>query len=267
MVDKRLTGWLSDAVIAMQFLTRLPLPLRPAFTPEAASRSLGWYPLAGLAVGALLALAAWGISSLVPPLPAAVLILAVWTALSGGLHLDGWMDTADGVLSHRSRERMLEIMRDSRVGAMGAIAGVLLLLYKFSLLAALLEVPHEPLPLWTLAAVPVWSRWWMAAAVIHWPKARADGGMAALFMTAGWRQLALASVMALSFSAVLLWIGGSYLWQALGMSLGGLAITALAGAIAAWWLTRKLGGLTGDTYGAMNEGLEAVLLTVVILII
>uniref|UniRef100_UPI0005850CC2 adenosylcobinamide-GDP ribazoletransferase n=1 Tax=Paenibacillus sonchi TaxID=373687 RepID=UPI0005850CC2 len=71
--------------------------------------------------------------------PAAVITLILWVWLTGGLHLDGWMDCADGLLSYRTRERMLEIMKDSRVGAMGVLACMLLLLLKASLLAAFLE--------------------------------------------------------------------------------------------------------------------------------
>ncbi|WP_148091983.1 adenosylcobinamide-GDP ribazoletransferase, partial [Paenibacillus sp. 598K] len=114
--------------------------------------------------------------ALLPTLPAAVLVLIAWAALTGGLHLDGWMDTADGVLSHRSRERMLEIMRDSRVGAMGVIAGTLLLMFKLSLLASLLALRPMSEALMWLAIIPLWSRWWMSVAVIGWPRARADGG-------------------------------------------------------------------------------------------
>ena len=78
-----------------------------------------------------------------PTMPAAVLLLAIWVVLTGGLHLDGLMDTADGILSHRPREQMLEIMKDSRVGAMGVIVCVLHLLLKFSLLYTLLDAEQH----------------------------------------------------------------------------------------------------------------------------
>ena len=263
MVGKRIIGWLSELVLALQFLTRLPLPLQPEFTTAAAARSVTWYPLAGLAVGALLTLAAWLASALLPTLPAAVLVLIAWAALTGGLHLDGWMDTADGVLSHRSRERMLEIMRDSRVGAMGVIAGVLLLLFKLSLLASLLEPRFAGDALIWLGVIPLWSRWWMSVAVIGWPRARADGGMAGLLVEVKRWQLLPLTLLALLGSVC--WLAAWMpLVPALLVSLAALAVAAVTGAAGAWWLTRKLGGLTGDTYGALNEGVEALLLAVAI---
>ncbi|MDU5948969.1 MAG: adenosylcobinamide-GDP ribazoletransferase, partial [Paenibacillus macerans] len=124
---------------AFQFLTRFPVRAELDFTPELLRRSVRYYPLVGAAVGlsvwAAAVLSAW----LLPPLPAAVLALIVWVWVTGGLHLDGWMDTADGLLSYRPREKMLEIMKDSRVGAMGVLACVLLLMLKASLLASLLQ--------------------------------------------------------------------------------------------------------------------------------
>ena len=263
MVGNRIRGWVDEAVIALQFLTRLPLFLTPHFTPAAAARSLAWFPFAGLVIGFLLILTT-GVSLLLPTLPAAVVVLAVWSALSGGLHLDGWMDTADGVLSHRNREQMLEIMKDSRVGAMGVIAGVLLMLFKFSLLTVVLE-PHTDRSTWLwLMTIPVWSRWWMCVAIVLWPKARAGSGMAALFDGAGKRELIRATVSAFILAVAATLIGGIPAGAAISGALLSLGVCVAVGSAAAWWLTRKLGGLTGDTYGAMNELLEAVLLCLLV---
>ncbi|WP_020615179.1 adenosylcobinamide-GDP ribazoletransferase [Paenibacillus daejeonensis] len=263
MVGKRVGGWVADVVIALQFLTRLPLLLRPDFTPAAAARSLAWFPFAGLVIGLLLLLTTTA-SSLLPTLPAAIVVLAVWIALSGGLHLDGWMDTADGVLSHRNREQMLEIMKDSRVGAMGVIAGVLLLLFKFSLLTVVLEQQMDRGAWLWLITIPVWSRWWMCAAITLWPKAKAGSGMAALFDGAGKRELIRATTVALVFAVAAALIGGIPAEAAISGALLSLGVCVAVGSAAAWWLTRKLGGLTGDTYGAMNEALEAALLCLLV---
>ena len=92
----------------------------------------------------------------------------------------GLMDTADGILSHRPREQMLEIMKDSRVGAMGVIVCVLHLLLKFSLLYTLLDTEHvgeRGSLLVLLAIVPIWSRWFMVAAIKNWPYARPRFGV------------------------------------------------------------------------------------------
>ncbi|MCZ4151790.1 adenosylcobinamide-GDP ribazoletransferase, partial [Escherichia coli] len=104
--------------------------------------SVVYYPLVGAAIGLAVWLGGALFGTVLPALPAAVLTLTLWVWLTGGLHLDGWMDTADGLLSYRSRERMLEIMKDSRVGAMGVIACVLLLMMKAALLADFIAQGH-----------------------------------------------------------------------------------------------------------------------------
>ena len=126
-------------IAAFQFLTRLPIPVQIDYTDRVFRRSAIFYPLVGFVIGFFLLLAGEGLALCLPAMPAAVLLLGFWVVLTGGLHLDGLMDTADGILSHRPREQMLEIMKDSRVGAMGVIVGVLHLLLKFSLLYTLLE--------------------------------------------------------------------------------------------------------------------------------
>ena len=102
-------------VAAIQFLTRIPVPVEVPFTNAVLKRSTLFFPVAGLLVG----LATWGggwlLQQVLPVMPAAALTLLIMLGMTGGLHLDGLMDTADGILSHRSRERMLEIMKDSRV--------------------------------------------------------------------------------------------------------------------------------------------------------
>lgn len=262
-------------VAAVQFLTRVPIPVQVPFEERTLARSVIYFPLAGALIGIITACAYGAVSLLLPPLPAAVTALAVWIALSGGLHVDGWMDTADGVLSHRSREKMLEIMKDSRVGAMGVIAGVLLLLFKFALLAELAG-PAEPagaagirFPLavtdlaW-LAMCPVWSRWWMGAAIRRYPNARQGQGMGALFHAVRRRHSLSGFVLAVILTAAIGCAAGLPLLYALAASAGFAVLAVLAGLVFAGWLSRKLGGLTGDTYGALNEWVEAVLLAAVL---
>lgn len=163
---------------AFQFLTRLPVKAELDFSPDLLKRSASYYPLVGVVIGIIV----WGFAALasmvLPPLPCAILTLVVWVWLTGGLHLDGWMDAADALFSYRSRERMLEIMKDSRVGAMGVIACVLLLMLKASLLYTVLVERNVS----GLLLLPmVWSRWFMVHAMKRWPKARNDDGLAARF--------------------------------------------------------------------------------------
>ena len=122
-------GLFGPLFAGLAFLTILPVPRRWCGESRDLERSLAWFPLIGLLIGALIAGFDAGVGALLPALPASVLTVLAMVAISGALHLDGLADTADGFLSSRPRERILEIMRDSRVGPMGvlAIAGMLLL--------------------------------------------------------------------------------------------------------------------------------------------
>jgi len=166
------------------------------------------------------------------------------------------------VLSHRPRERMLEIMKDSRVGAMGVIAGVLLLLTKFAALAALLENGLEGDGigwLFALACIPAWSRWWMATAIAAWPYARQSEGMGALFRGVKVRHIAASAVLSTILTALAILLSNPTSPSATLLAVMPVAAVVLGLALG-WWLYRKLGGQTGDTYGAMNEWVEAGLL-------
>jgi len=248
------------AAAALQFLTRIPVPVTVPFEPVMLARTVIYFPAAGLIIGGVLAGGFAALDLFSSAMPAAVLLLAIWTALSGGLHLDGWMDTADGVLSHRSRERMLEIMKDSRVGAMGVIAGVLLLLFKFTLLAEWMGREDGVRALSLLAVVPIWSRWWMGAAIAGWPNARQGEGIGALFHLASGRQVTAGFIAAVLGTVVCTVLNGFNWRETLLILAGCILFTLIAGSLMAMWLSRKLGGLTGDTYGALNEAVEAVLL-------
>ncbi|SDC00807.1 cobalamin-5'-phosphate synthase [Paenibacillus sp. UNCCL117] len=299
---------------ALQFLTRLPVPVKLDYHDALFRRSVIFYPLAGWLLGTLTA--AFGVLLAdVLELPASVtaaLTLGCWVALSGALHLDGLMDTADGVLSHRSRERMLEIMKDSRVGAMGVIVCVLVLLLKWTLLAELLpESGSVGASSWLLLPlVTLWSRWFMAAAIWGWPYARsrqasgtedgtgtginsgpanslpsssgepadassgsaASGGLGGLFQGTGLRHVLAAAGLAMLLTCAAIAVPSALDWlsltagQGLGLVLGMAAGAVVAGSAMAAYLNSKLGGLTGDTYGAINELLEAGLLLIIVML-
>ncbi|HEY4392033.1 MAG TPA: adenosylcobinamide-GDP ribazoletransferase, partial [Paenibacillus sp.] len=165
---------------AFQFLSRFPVRAELDFTPELLKRSAKYYPLVGAAIGIVIWIIGVVASLALPVLPVSVILLIAWVWLTGGLHLDGWMDSADAFLSYRPREKMLEIMKDSRVGAMGVLACVLLLLFKMTLLATLLSRGLYVSGAAMMTA-PVWSRWFMSLAMRHWPTARGGEGLAARF--------------------------------------------------------------------------------------
>jgi len=256
--------WVSSLLAALQFLTRLPLPARMPDGPGVFRRSTVFFPLAGLAIGAVIA----GVGALAelafPYYASGAFALAAWVIVTGGLHLDGLMDTADGLFSNQPRERMLEIMKDSRSGAMGVIAAMLILLMKGALLAALFADAgraHYTL----LALIPVWSRAFVVLAIAGWPYARSVPGVGSLHRSAGVRHVIGACLLAASLSVPLfVWAGGFGMTETVGFLALYAALAYGTGAGLAAAVSRKLGGLTGDVYGAINEVLELVLLAVIV---
>lgn len=272
-----LLDWLRTCIAAFQFLTRLPIPVQIDYTDRVFQRSVIFYPLAGFVIGLLLLLAGEGLSLVLPAMPAAVLLLGFWVVLTGGLHLDGLMDTADGILSHRPREQMLEIMKDSRVGAMGVIVCILHLLLKFSLLYTLLGTGGTGGVWVLLAIVPIWSRWFMAAAIQGWPYARRDSGLGSFFRGVTKWHVTMSGLVALFTTTLFVTMFSTWLVDSSVISFSliyGLPIifsfaigTILIGWLLATYISRKLGGLTGDTYGALNELLETLLLLGIIIFV
>ncbi|MGO4500726.1 adenosylcobinamide-GDP ribazoletransferase [Paenibacillus sp. 2RAB27] len=265
-----LMDWLRACVAAFQFLTRLPIPVQIDYTERVFQRSSMFYPLVGFVIGLLLMVAGAGLSYVLPTMPASILLLAIWVILTGGLHLDGLMDTADGILSHRPREQMLEIMKDSRVGAMGVIVCVLHLLLKFSLIYTMLDTYQagdRGSLLLLLAIVPIWSRWFMVAAIRMWPYARPNSGLGSLFRGVNSKHVTISLVVALLTTTLCICTANPISLPSWSIVLGFMAITTLVGSGIAAYISSKLGGLTGDTYGALNELLESVLLLAVIIII
>lgn len=233
---------------ALTFLTRIPVPWLRA-SDAAWKNSVAYYPLVGFVIGLVLWCFHFLVSQLFPPMLASVLLLVCWVYLTGGLHLDGWMDLADGLGSNRSRERTLEIMKDSRVGAMGVLAALLLLLVKS---AAIAELFSEG-AIWFLV-IPAIARMMLLPAIHFWPYVTPNG--MATGMKAGLKNLHLAGN-ALMLTATVIWIGG----------LHGLFILVISCIGSMWFsyrIAKRLGGLTGDCYGAIIEWTEVLSLVVIL---
>jgi adenosylcobinamide-GDP ribazoletransferase len=165
-------------------------------------------------------------------------------AITGGLHLDGFIDCCDGLLVAQPAGRRLEIMKDSRVGAFGVLGAFCLLLVKFSALAAL--APPERAP-WLLL-VPAVSRWTMVWAAWRYPLARPDGFAAWFRQGLGWSHVAIAGGTALLIAL--------FVHKAVGLA--SFAAVWLVAILVAAWVRRRIPGLTGDVYGALNELSEVV---------
>jgi adenosylcobinamide-GDP ribazoletransferase len=236
--------------VAFGFLTRLPVPTR-VVEPRDLARSLTWFPAVGAALGAMSYAAAVLLRGAFGPGVVAAALVTLGAIVTGGLHLDGVADVFDALGGGRGqRDRMLEIMRDSRIGAHGAVALALLLGAKLVAVAELLDHSAGSSP-WALYAAPVVARWTVVPLVLGFPYARADGLGKPFHGHASLAQLAGATVTA---GLAIGWLGATLIAPAV---FG--AATALAIAL---WLHRHLGGLTGDVYGAAIEAAELAFLVI-----
>jgi len=299
LVPIRKPRHLSGVSLAVEFLTILPVwrlrtrrgaAASSSGQDEAASaapdmsRALPWFPLVGVLIGAALALADWALTPLLAIGVRDALLLALAAALTGLLHLDGFVDCCDGLLGVRSVERRLEIMRDSRVGAYGALGGALLLIARFAALGALAS--GSELRALALVAAPLLGRWAMVYAVARYPYARAAGAGSPfrardgagglgrrLAQATTWSAGLLAIAVALLAGLGVLHMGASGVTLAIPANLSRTLVIAALLVAALWlvafvvtlgwarWAARKLGGgLTGDTYGALNELIELAVL-------
>jgi adenosylcobinamide-GDP ribazoletransferase len=225
-------------------LTRIPAPV--SSDREDWAKSACHYPLVGLILGGAFVLFDQAIASLFPSLVRGAMLTLLWVYLTGGLHLDGLMDTADGFGANRGPERTLEIMKDSRTGAMAVLAAFSVLLLKFSILASLASDA-----MWiALVAAPVAGRLALVLSIRLFPYIKKDGiglgmkesltpwpltyallvGIGVLFLTTGW------------WGAVLL--------------TGTLLVVWIIGTSA----RSRIRGMTGDVYGATAEVTEVVVL-------
>lgn len=242
-----------DFITCLEFLTRVRFSKRTDWRDEDFSRSVPYFPLVGLVIGSLLAAVNYGLFYIETPLFLRVtLLLLAEIIITGGLMYDGFMDTADGVFSARSRERMLEIMKDSHVGSNAVLAIIILLLLK---IAAYLELSGETLT-WVLLTMSVATRTFMVVFIVNFPYARKEGigHMFTKYAKPFYTYIAFAVC-----AGIIAACGLQYL------AVAGICFTVTL--IIAKYLKTQLGGLTGDTYGALTEcGNVIYLLTAVFLL-
>ena len=237
---------MSAFLIALQFLTRLPISLPGMPAPAAVGRSLLSYPLVGLLLGALLLSVQWALQGVAPALQAALLLI-LWVGLTGGLHLDGLADSADAWAGgFGDRERTLVIMQDPRSGPIAVVVLVLLLLLKFAALLTLLQA-DQPL---ALLLAPWIARGLLPLLFLSTPYVR-PGGLGALLATH------------LPRAELPWWLAGHALLLILLSGWAGLLALLVALLVFAGLrrlMCQRLGGTTGDTAGALVELAEAAVL-------
>lgn len=236
----------SRFVNAFNFLTVLPL-FRPREVPaQEMGRSMVAFPLVGLVLGIIAVVLHLFITSRFPPMVEGCLIVAFFFWATGGLHMDGVADTADGMMSGKNRERALEIMKDSRTGAHGAAAASLVIILKISAFGFL---PDEAKPA-ALLIVPALARGLMPYMAYGATYARAQGGLGSLF-TEHVKETTLYLAMLITILISLL------------AGVSGLFAFFVTWSWVAFLKNRfhsKLGGITGDTLGFTEETSEIVAL-------
>ena len=227
---------------AVGFLTSMPPLLRRNADGGDVARSFSYFPLVGAALGLIAAAVDLALRQIFPIAAASALVLALLVLMTGALHLDGFIDCCDGLFGGKEPARRLEIMRDSRIGSFGAVGVCVLLIAKY---AALISLPIAwRLPI--LVTFPAVGRWAMVYAAVSFPPGRADGLGSGVKAQLGGGQLIGATLIAAALCYA---------------AMGARGILAL---FCAWVVTylavrytlRKIPGLTGDTYGAINELVE-----------
>ena len=229
---------MTGLLAALGFLTALPTP--GTSSPRALASSVAWFPAVGLLLGGMVAALDAGLQRILPGTVTAALLVAALALLTGGLHLEGLADAADGLFGGQTVEERLRIMRDPTVGAYGVIAVVLVLILKFVAIASL-TAPRWP----SLLIVPALGRWSMAWAIVSFPYARSEG------LGSAFR----AGPLALSFASLTVFLAVAVHLQV--KAIAPLGVTAIAAMATTGLMLRRLPGLTGDCYGAINEICEA----------
>jgi adenosylcobinamide-GDP ribazoletransferase len=251
---------MGDLLRALGLLTTLPV--RPQWDETVKpGRAMAWYPLAGLIVGGLAAAVAFALAWLGlaarAPLLSAALVLAAWVALTGALHLDGWADCCDALFVPAEREKRLAIMRDPRLGSFGAVGLILLLLVKLAALQPL--VGGRAGQLFALPLAACLARALVVVAAWRAPLAKQEGMAFYMRQSLGGRQVALAVATAgVALVGAYFVLGPAILAALAAAPLAALAVAELARA--------RLGGLTGDVYGAIIELGETAALVALIIV-
>lgn len=239
-------------LIALQFLTIFPVKIKSEIKNEGFGSSLLYFPVVGLAVGFVLSSVAM-LFSFLPVLIKSALILIASALISGGMHLDGFADTCDGFCGNKPKEKILEIMRDSRIGAMGAIGLILLLLLKFSLIVNL-----QGVILWkALVEMAVFSRWSqvLACGITHF--ARQEGKAKYFIEHSDKKNLIMGGLFTAALFLLMAKLKGAFLFM----------LPFLCVLLFIRYIKRRIGGMTGDTIGAISEIAEVAVLFSNLLII
>ena len=246
-----MTSYFRALRVALGFLTTLPVPLVKAWREDDLRLAVRAYPVVGLVIGTLLALA-FVLFTPLPPTLRGVLVTALWLLVTGALHFDGFCDLADAAFAPKPPEERWRIVKDPRVGAFALAAGSLLILVKAAAVGALSEVG-------ALVVIPILSRSAVTWAMARYPVYDASllGRRTNLRFGETFLPISLGAVLSLSIAVF---------WFELPALLFLVISAALSTLIIATWLNRRMAGLGGDAYGALVESSEAAMLVVATLL-
>jgi adenosylcobinamide-GDP ribazoletransferase len=238
-------------LLQVMFLTRIPVPVRIKFEDKIFAKGIITAPVVGLVIGFLTC----GIYSLAnmtgKQLPAIIIAVAAEIIITGGLHLDGLADTFDGIFSNRPKEKILQIMKDSRIGTNGAIALILTICSKIAILFSL----HEGYILEYLIIMPVISRMNIAWTAGLSRYARKEGMAASVVKYTGVKEIIIASAITVILSVIFLKFAALFVIPAL----------VLFVFLFTRYIEKKISGITGDTIGAVIELSEIAVLFVLLI--
>lgn len=225
-------------LVALQFLTILPIKIVSKVEKEVFGKSLVWFPFVGGLIGLVLSSIIFLFDFLPQPVIAA-LILVGSVVITGGIHLDGFADMCDGLYGFSNKERALEIMRDPHIGTMAAVGLAIVLILKFSILATL---PKAIMWKW-LILMAAFARWSQVLSCFSSRYARQDGKARYFIEYVRWRQLIIGGM----FIAIL------FILLLRGKGLILFIASLLPVILSINYIRNKVGGMTGDTIGAVNE--------------
>jgi adenosylcobinamide-GDP ribazoletransferase len=233
---------------ALSFLTTLPFPFKKSLSAREIAASLSWFPLVGFLLGLIISLVFYLFTPLLPRQINSVIILIIMVLLTGGFHLDGLADTADGFLSARSHpEDILNIMKDSSIGTMGALGLILVLLLKYTTISQLPDQMVIP----CLILLPAYGRFTIVILAYLASYARKEGGLGeAITQQVSSHEIVYASAFTIMGTLLLTGFKGFLVLIILTFYTWGIKIYA----------TRRIGGITGDLLGFCCESSEALAL-------
>jgi adenosylcobinamide-GDP ribazoletransferase len=240
-------------IAAFRFLTVIPLPFRRQPAPEEVGGSVVYFPVVGLIIGLILAGVYFVLDLFLPRTISAALIMVGMVLINGALHIDGFIDTCDGLAGNKPAEERWKVMKDSRVGAFGVVGAALLFMVQY---ASLISLPNNVVYA-VLILLPVLSRWSMVYGIMAYPYAKPEGLGTLFKQYAKWSNFWIGTVIAFVIAEVLGW------WMGLGLFV--MAVVWLVNLGWSAYLNKKFAGLTGDSYGAINEVSEVMVLLAVII--